>query len=271
MNLPQTCIALTGAITWALVVTSYSSQVWAQSAKRTNSIPSSGRDIQLSQQAMQEEPDFSGDGRPGRREGGGSRSPCLPMNPPLTALMPVTNWGKTVAERPTFWFYVPYSAQAVHSGEFVLQDEADNDVYRTPFTLPRTPGFVSLSLPSTQAPLEINKWYHWYFKLYCEPQKLSAPVFVEGWVQRSRLIPVIESRLKAVTLREKYLAYSSNSIWYDAINSLAELRLTHTSDVTLDNDWVNQLRAIGLERLRQEPMIGSILLGDKVKPQNQGL
>ncbi len=54
-------------------------------------------------------------GRPGNR-GGGSRLAHL-----RTALTPVTNWGKTVSP-PHFWFYVPYSPNEEHSGEFVLQD-----------------------------------------------------------------------------------------------------------------------------------------------------
>lgn len=260
MKLLRPPMTLACAITWAVVsFTSYPSQVWAQSSRPINNIPSSVR-LRLLQpkQAKQEEPDFSGDGRPGRRAGGGSRSPCPSMNTPLTALMPVTNLGKTVAERPTFWFYVPYSRQEASSGEFVLQDEEDKDVYRTPFMLPETPGFVSLSIPPTEAPLEINKSYRWYFKLYCNPQK-SSPVLVEGWVQRVELTPALESQLKAATPPE-YIVYATNFIWYDALARLAELRLTKSPNATLD-DWTNLLKwkGVGLEQLNREPMVGSVI------------
>ena len=258
MNLLQLFTVLTSAITLTLVVTA--SEVWASSTRVRSQPP---------QTANQQETDFSSDGRPGRREGGGSRSPCLSINSPLTALMPVTNWGKTVKERPTFWFYIPYSPQTVRSGEFVLQNKENNDVYRTPFILPKTPGFVSLSIPATQAPLEINKWYRWYFKLYCEPQKSSAPVFVEGWVQRSELTTALENRLKAATPEEKYTAYSSYSIWYDAIDSIAELRLAQPASGTFDSNWAEQLRSVGLERLKQEPVVGSVVLSDTVGRQQR--
>lgn len=271
MKLPRSPIALVGVIIWAVVsCTSYPSRVWSQPSRPINDIPSSGRwrwrEAKLSRsesppQAKLKKPDFSAEGRPGSRKGGGSRSPCQPKKTPLTALMPVTNWGKTVASRPTFWFYVPYSPQEASSGEFVLQDEERNDVFRTSFTLPGTPGFVSLSIPPTAAPLEINKLYRWYFKLYCQPQKLSAPVFVQGWVQRSPLTPELESQLKATTPRD-YIAYATNLVWYDALARLAELRLTKPPNATLEQDWADllSLRGIGLEHLNRKPIVGNAIL-----------
>jgi hypothetical protein len=172
--------------------------------------------------------------------------------------MPATNWGKTVAERPTIWAYVPYSPQVVPLGEFSLQDEQGRDVYRTPFTLPKTPGLVRFSIPTTAAPLEINQWYRWYFKLYCEPEKLSTPVFVQGWVQRVELTPALESQLKATTPQE-YTAYATNLIWYDALSHLAELRLANPSDAVLAQDWAKLLssRGIDLKQLNQQPLAGN--------------
>lgn len=142
-----------------------------------------------------------------------------------------------------------------------MQEEEGNDVYRTPFALPKTPGFVSFSTPPTAAPLEINKSYRWYFKLYCEPQKSSAPIFVEGWVQRIELTPELERQLEAAKLRE-YVVYATNEIWYDALARLAQLHLTKPSSATIKQDWTNllSLRDIGLERLNQEPMVGSAIL-----------
>ncbi len=210
-------------------------------------------------QTQQAKPDFSGEGRPGRRTGGGSRSPCPVKERSLTALMPVTNWGKTVSSRPTFWFYVPYAAQQVAAGEFVLQEEGGKDIYRTNFTLPETPGFVSVSIEATQPHLEINKWYRWYFKVYCGQDKSSPPIFVEGWVQRVEMTPALQSQLKQATSRE-YAVYAANFIWYDAINELAKLRLVQRSNTTLDNDWYNLLKSgeIDLEEISREPIVGSV-------------
>ncbi|MFB2921003.1 MULTISPECIES: DUF928 domain-containing protein [Aerosakkonema] len=257
MKLPRLPINIFSFITWPLVsFTSVPAQVWAQSFTSVDSIA-----ILQTKQTQQEKPDFSGDGRPGRRTGGGSRNPCLIKDPPLTALIPISNSGKTVSERPTFWFHVPYSVKEAPSGEFVLQEEGGKDVYRTSFTLPGTPGFVSLSIPSTKAPLEINKWYRWYFKLYCEAQKTSSPIFVEGWVQRVELTPDLEKQLKAAAPKE-YTVYTSNSLWYDAVASLAKLRSASPSNSTLNDDWVNllKLREVGLEKISQAPIVGDVIL-----------
>ncbi|WP_250123478.1 DUF928 domain-containing protein [Chroococcidiopsis sp. CCMEE 29] len=261
-KLPQLPIAIAIAVTW--VFGSYSSypwQVWAQSDEPLNN-------VSTLKQAKQQEPDFSGYGRPGRRTGGGSRSPCPPINPPLTALIPETNLGKTVAERPSFWFYVPYSPQQAPAGEFVLQSEQGDDVYRTPVTLPKTPGIVSLSIPSTVAPLEINQSYRWYFKLYCEPQQASTPIFVEGWVQRVALTPTLKSHLLAAKARD-YAVYAANGVWYDALTHLSQLRRTNGANAKLDDKWADLLNAkgVGLGQLRQQPIVGSALLVHEVRSQ----
>lgn len=243
--------------------------VWAQSSEpASNTRPS---DLNVRQQPLQRPPqqplpDFSGDGRPGRRIGGGSRSPCSVVELPLIALVPVTNFGKTVAERPTFWFYVPYSVEQAPVGEFVLQSEEGNDFYRLPVVLPtKTPGFVSFSPPPSVAPLESNKWYRWYFKLYCEPARTSVPVFVDGWVQRVELPAESERELRSVTARD-YAVYAANRIWFDAIAQLAQLRLSDSANDQLQQEWVSLLGAKGVElqHLSRMPLIGSTQLEQQV-------
>ncbi|MGL5922497.1 DUF928 domain-containing protein [Chroococcidiopsis sp.] len=262
LKLPQLPIAIAIAVTWEFAsYSSYPRQVLAQPDRLTNNVSTLKR-------AKQQEPDFSGYGRPGRRTGGGSRSPCPPIDPPLTALIPETNLGKTVAERPSFWFFVPYSPRQAPSGEFVLQSEQGNDVYRTSVTLPQTPGIVSLSIPSPVTPLEISKSYRWYFKLYCEPQQGSTPIFVEGWLQRVALTPTLKSQLLAAKARD-YAVYASNGIWYDALTHLAQLRRTNGANTKLDDEWAGLLNAkgVGLEQLRQQPIVGSAELLYEVRSQ----
>lgn len=218
-----------------------------------------------------------GDGAPtGRRRGGTSRDGCPELNKPLTAVVlgkeiwkqvngkNVLDESKsflalTVANRPTFWVYIPELPGNVRAGEFVLQvsqNGEENDVYRTPLTLPEKSGVISISLPpNPQYSLEIGQKYHWYFKVYCgNPQQISENFYVDGWVERVAVTPELESQLKAAKSRE-YIAYAANNIWYDALTNLADLRHTDANNARLAQDWADLLIGIELEDLAQEPIV----------------
>ncbi|MCA1993697.1 MAG: DUF928 domain-containing protein [Coleofasciculus sp. S288] len=239
----------------------YPPQAQAQPAEPVSN-PSNSTQIQFTQ------PKFPDHGAPtGRRRGGTGRNECPVLNTSITALVPGEETSgesqssksflaSTVAEYPTFWVYVPELPANIRSGEFVLQDEAGNDVYRTPLRLPEKPGILSISLPSNpQYSLENNKKYHWYFRVYCgEPQTKPEYFFVDAWVQRVSLTSDLETQLKTVQPKE-YIAYAANTIWYDTITNLAELRRTDSQNAMLEKDWVDLLTAIGLQDLAQEPIV----------------
>jgi hypothetical protein len=196
-----------------------------------------------SSQSPAKTPDFSGKGRPGTQTSGGSRNDCPFISPPLTALIPLSHWGKTVFEHPTLWFYVPYTPQQTPIGEFVLQDEKRNDIQRFSFSLAETPGFLSLTIP---VKLELGKNYQWYFHIYCDSQKVSTPFSVHGWIERTQINPQLISQLKTATL-EEYWLYQNEEIWYDAVNSLANLRRRDLHNIPLQDNWVNLLKAQGVD------------------------
>lgn len=194
-------------------------------------------------------------GQPTNTQGGGRRG-CKSegKEKPLTALVPVSGWALTTAEHPTLWFYVPEPPPL--SVEFVLKDNADRTVYKSPVTLSGTPGVVRLSLPSKAAPLEIGKRYHWYFKIHCQPDK--PPIYVDGWIKRVLLKPEIKSPLEKATPRQRVALYAANGNWYEALTAAAEL---HRIDPK-DSDWATLLRSVGLDNIASEPMV------DCCKPEN---
>ncbi len=187
-------------------------------------------------------------GAPGHREGTAGRCDnCPPIYPPLTALVPAYQtsqegqsvWGYTLAEHPTFWFYVPERITADNLPVFLLQDENGLEIYKTTLQATGTlPGVVSLRLPETVVPLEIGKRYHWIFTL--------EGAFVDGWVERISPNQKLLSQLKAATPRERVALYAANGIWYEALTTLAVLRQEKPNDTTLFADWATLLRAINL-------------------------
>ncbi len=184
-------------------------------------------------------------------------STCKSTSKPLTALIPVKNPVLTTREHPTFLFYVPYASDDVRVGEFSLLvgPEEKTRLYKTRFTLPQTPGIVSITLPSApEYALKEGQYYHWYFKLYCQSNTSSQPsIDVNGWVQRVALTPE----------RERQIKVAAPDVWYDALANLAESLRASPQDARLRNDWANLLKSIGSEDLAQEPLVGSVIPSDK--------
>jgi len=199
-------------------------------------------------------------GLPPERRPGGTRGSCEDKYVPFTPLLPVSKSGfsgYTLTEHPGFWFYVPYKTSSISSGKFSIEDEEGNTFYRTSVKLPNTPGFVSVSIPNTEKSLEKNKTYKWKFTLSCASQDLEQPpqVWHMGTVQRIEM-PALETQLKRANLEERINLYIKNNIWYDSSTDLAKI---HDSPQA----WRDLLKAMGLEQLAQEPIVGSVVFIEK--------
>ena len=229
----------------------------------------SSSDISQTRKLSFNPPPVADNGAPGgRRKGAGSHSLCQVTNQekditPLIALMPeivieterkskTYVWGKTTLNHPTFWFYVAYPANTYI--EFILQDEAENEIYQTSFYLEKTPGIVSLTLPKDKITLETGKSYHWYFNIMCNRQDTTDD-FVEGWVERVKLNPTISSQLESLQPLERIEIYAKNGLWYDTLTNLDHLRQTEPENREIANIWADLLQQIGLDAISQKPII----------------
>ncbi len=214
----------------------------------------------------------------GRSAGMGSRDFCPQVQNPLRALVPFKErnlankldnklistipmdvWGLTTAERPTFWFYVPYTKDITGgSAEFVLQDNEENEVYKSTISLPTKPGVISVVLPSKVAPLYVGKNYHWFFKISCSGQEsASVPIHVEGDIQRVNLNPNLKNKIATAQPQDKIAIYADNGIWFDALTLLASLRKDNPNNASLASDWQSLLQSIGLVNLAKFPLVES--------------
>lgn len=256
-KLPPKQIKLAGVISLLLLsFASYPPRVYARLAQSfSNSVANTQNHL------AQKFPD---NGQPkGRRRGGTSRRDgCPKLKTPITALVPGEEnnhksfLASTVAEYPTFWVYVPELPVNLRSGEFVLQDEEGNDIFRTLIALPETSAALAVRLPpNPQYALKQDLKYHWYFRLYCgQPQNQPEYFYVDAWVRRVSLTPELQKQLgKAKT--QDYTVYATNNIWYDAVTNLAELRRTNPGDRVLGEEWTNLFKAVGLEEVAQAPIV----------------
>ncbi len=214
-------------------------------------------------------PPVEDNGAPGgRQKGAGSHSLCKIAAreediTPLIAVMPkiaiksstknkVYVWGKTTLAHPTFWVYVAYPINSY--AEFTLQDEADNEIYQTTVKLDKTPGIIGLNLPPNRVSLETGKSYHWYFNIMCDPEN-STDDFVDGWVERVKLNPVIHSQLELAPALAKISVYAENGLWYDTLNTVDRLRQTEPENKAIAAIWNDLLQQVDLDEISQEPIV----------------
>lgn len=194
-------------------------------------------------------------GAPGQRTEAGSRPrSCRQVAKPLIALVPLYSkndsevvWALTTRDRPTFWFYVPYSSASAY-GELVLENHTKQQtIYKVP--LAATPGVVKVTIPNSTAPLTVNQRYRWYFNIYCQNvDELDS--FVEGSLQRL-LNPTLQSQLAKALPQKQVELYAVNGIWHDALTTAAELRRTQSNDP----NWTKLLQTVGLSNVAQEVIV----------------
>ncbi|OKH44350.1 hypothetical protein NIES2101_28510 [Calothrix sp. HK-06] len=198
-------------------------------------------------------------GEPGKRSAAGSRGCGQDVNKPvssqkqLIALLPIYPKSEqvfaiTIAERPDFWFYIPYSSSFTY-GEFVLEDESQNQtIYKTSLT--EAPGIVNLRLPFSAAPLQIGKQYHWYFNIYSKKNN-QIVADVEGYVKRAPLYSSLKTQLEKATPSQQVTLYGANGIWYEALSVASQLRHTQPQNTS----WTALLQSVGLKDITNEPKV----------------
>ena len=197
--------------------------------------------------------DFPADiGAPQRTVGAGTRGgpeSCLPGEKALPlSLMPTTNAdsGTTVSSNPAFFFYVPKTT--AKTGEFLLVDDAWDEVYITEFELPRAPGVIKVSLPKT-VELEVGREYKWQFMIVCNQEDRSADRFVLGKLEREQLSPEMEATLEEEPNPiERAKLYARAKIWYEALTQVASARSQYPGA------WEELLRSAGLGAIATEPI-----------------
>ena len=208
------------------------------------------------QQPLPDPPPTDKPEREGNRTPGGGLgeelSICPAKDQELTAITPLNVNGKTLSSHPTFWFYMPYTADEIDQGEFTIVTEDEIEyVYQTGFELPAQPGFVSITLPQSDSPgLEIGEEYHWYLELSCiASEEATSDLNIDGWVERIASTPDLQTRVMNL----------APEIWYDSFDYLAEQL---QSGAGAAQSLVDLLTSVELEQFTEEPVVGPVILTD---------
>jgi len=215
--------------------------------------------------------DSNNDVRHDFRQGVGACGGCVvPRGTPATTLVPLSGIGKTVAEYPTLFWYLP---KATGWGiEFSLKDVNNQEVYSTKYAFTHyieensdgyeveiavgTPGIISLQLPGLATrppllpPLEIGRKYNWWLKIICEPldrPDRSGDIYIEGAIKRVPFNPLDKRFLTQATPEERLAFYTKERIWYETVDTLMELRRERPDDQDVTDAWNKLLKSVELE------------------------
>ncbi len=184
------------------------------------------------------------------RQGGFCPQDGMVTGPSLMPLLPDTKEGLTVSERPNLFVYVPETK--AEQGYFIVKDQTEDYYYQTQVNIPQEGGIVRLTLPEDAPALEIGTPYQWSFVVACElPARVDSPR-VEGWLQRVEPTAKLNG-YRGVNSIEAATSYGSEGIWYDVVNTLAELRRSQPQ--TYNQEWVDFLSSVGLETIANEPIL----------------
>jgi len=189
----------------------------------------------------------------GGRCGGGTRYyPPIP----LLALMPASDKGITVAEYPTFFFYIPDVDLEGVRGELSLYNEKNKEIYRAAFSLEVPDSIVRVDLSGfpSFSPLEVGKSYRWVFAIAVNPLDRSNDIVVAGDIQRVELSSELRHNLDTALPQEKPAIYAANGIWQDALASLASLRCASPNDSAIASDWASLLQQVQLPKISRKPL-----------------
>ncbi|MGB5771115.1 MAG: DUF928 domain-containing protein [Crocosphaera sp.] len=136
----------------------------------------------------------------------------------IIPLVPSSNFGLTMAERPKFSIYLPETS----AKQVVLSIREEGGKHHSQSFIPITgkSGIVSLQPSPDSPPLEVGKAYQWAVVLVCGERPSPNDPAIASWVRRVPLSATINQG----SALEQAAWYGEQGIWYDALNSLVQAR-----------------------------------------------
>jgi|GEM_PF-1533365 hypothetical protein len=204
----------------------------------------------------------------GTQRPGGSKGDCPVVEPPLTALIPQPDqaWGLTTQEYPTYWFYIPYTADQIHSIRFDLWKISEKSkrekIYSSNLNLSNIPGIVSINPRPPEAAIVLSNEaeeniYEWILIVNCDDPDTPGggnQRRVEGTIVRYNLPELDSTALDFSSLKTAQL-FAEKGIWYDALTIIGNLRRQSDSD-ELKKAWQQLLESesVQLEDITDQPI-----------------
>ena len=174
----------------------------------------------------------------------------------LIPLVPTSNFGLTIAEKPRLWIYsLPTSARQVVLSirEVSIREEREEGrIHHSQTFIPITgeSGIVSLQPNPDSPPLEVGKTYLWSVVLVCGEKPGPNDPALDVWVHRVDSPEPIDQKSSL----EQAAWYGQQGIWYDALTSLIQARRSQPDNQDLIDIWADFLESGGLKAIASEPL-----------------
>ncbi|GGA32721.1 hypothetical protein CYANOKiyG1_49540 [Okeania sp. KiyG1] len=202
-------------------------------------------------------------GAPPTTTSSGTRGPqCLLSEKKIVPLLiPGNNIGITLSKHPTFFIYIPPYQEAEKARFFLTEWISEEEIYQEDFQLPEKSGIIKIKIPAEKsAPLEIGKTYTWGVQIWCEYDPLgeSADYLSQGFIERIEADIDLLEKLKTARPLTLPTVYASEGIWYDALESIVELRSLNIDNPQLIDDWQKLFESAnsqGKEEFIQAPVL----------------
>lgn len=204
----------------------------------------------------------SDDKKPDRTADAGSRQPisCLQnvnsstlINSSLSQnvlipLVPRSNLGLTVSEKPKLWIYVPESS----ARQVVLSIREEGNIHHSKTFIPiiGNSNIISLQPSQESLPLEVGKNYKLSVVLVCGEKPGPNDPARDVWVRRVEFFEPLNHK----SALERATFYGGEGIWYDSLNALIQAKQSMPQNQDLISIWADFLESEGLEKIATEPV-----------------
>jgi hypothetical protein len=188
--------------------------------------------------------------------GGGTRGQfCLKNHRKVIPLLPEKRNGLTLAERPTFYWYVPQTT--VKTAKFTIRTDNEQTLFYTiELSLPSEAGIISFTLPAAAPSLAVNKDYHVYLTVICDQSDFSRNPSVDSWVKRVEPdVNLSQALVKAnKDIGKQLRLYADGGIWHEALVTLVQMRCSQPNDLIVKLTWREFLESVGLKNVVSESL-----------------
>jgi hypothetical protein len=202
-------------------------------------------------------PETGNRGKPKQSAGGGVRGDqdnCITPNTDeisLAAIMPNRdNTGKTTLANPQLLIFI--SQTKAKSGELVITDGTNREVYFAAYSLPQQPGIIQVTIPA-KATLKPNQTYNWTFMVVCNPDYRNYDHFIKGQITYTEPNSDLQKQLQGYSPLEKAEKYAESGLWFETVVFLKEIRRTDPKQ--WQERWRELLQSVGLENLANYPLL----------------